>query len=407
MQHTVFCELCQERLLSFKCLTKEQLDMLLLSQLIAHTDTDTCKNRNKSGERQKLYTSHFHCGQAICRKMFMFIHGVSKKRLYNIASSFHKHGIAPRVHGKTKHLPVNTLSLQSVEHVVRFLLNYVEKHGLLLPGRIPGYSRSDIKLLPSSTSKRSIWKLYFESTQEEPSLHAVAYSTFCKLWQFQLRQIKLMKPITDLCWTCQQNSSALLKCANSPEKQKSETVLNALEHLRIVQCERSYYKTTCDKLQTWCRELLHRVQHFSASSTCISHTRSIKVHYSFDYAQQIHYPSDPMQPGPIYFMTPRKCSIFGVNCEALPRHLTDEAGDCGKGANTVISQLDFFFTQHGLGEKEVFLHADNCCGQNKNNCMLWYLAWRAITGRHTDITLSFLVVGHTKFSPDWCFGLLK
>ena len=39
--------------------------------------------------------------------------------------------------------------------------------------------------------------------------------------------------------------------------------------------------------------------------------------------------------------------------------------------------------------------------------MLWYLAWRAITGRHTDITRSFLVVGHTKFSPDWCFGLLK
>ena len=45
--------------------------------------------------------------------------------------------------------------------------------------------------------------------------------------------------------------------------------------------------------------------------------------------------------------------------------------------------------------------------KNKKNCMLWYLAWRAITGRHTDITLSFLVVGHTKFSPDWCFGLLN
>ena len=196
MQHTVFCELCQRKAL---CLMKEQLEMLLLGQLIAHTDTDTTtsgKNRNKSGERQKLYTSHFHCGQAICRKMFMFIHGVSKKRLYIIACSFHKHGIAPRVHGNTKHLPVNTLSLQSVEHVVRLLLNYVERHGLLLPGRIPGYSRSDIKLLPSSTSKRSIWKLYFESTQEDPSLHPVADSTFCKLWQFQLSQIKLMKPIS-------------------------------------------------------------------------------------------------------------------------------------------------------------------------------------------------------------------
>ena len=28
-------------------------------------------------------------------------------------------------------------------------------------------------------------------------------------------------------------------------------------------------------------------------------------------------------------------------------------------------------------------------------------------GFHTHITLSFLIVGHTKFSPDWCFGLLK
>ena len=27
--------------------------------------------------------------------------------------------------------------------------------------------------------------------------------------------------------------------------------------------------------------------------------------------------------------------------------------------------------------------------------------------KHTNITLSFLPVGHTKFSPDWCFGLFK
>ena len=55
----------------------------------------------------------------------------------------------------------------------------------------------------------------------------------------------------------------------------------------------------------------------------------------------------------------------------------------------------------------MFHHADNCTGQNKNNYVLWYLLWRAITGRHTNITLSFLVVGHTKFAPDWCFGLFK
>ena len=87
--------------------------------------------------------------------------------------------------------------------------------------------------------------------------------------------------------------------------------------------------------------------------------------------------------------------------------LCDEAGDCGKGANTVISQLCYFFEHHGLGEKEVFLHTDNCTGQNKNNCMFQYVAWRLMTGRHTQITLSFLVVGHTKFSPNWFLGLFK
>ena len=46
-------------------------------------------------------------------------------------------------------------------------------------------------------------------------------------------------------------------------------------------------------------------------------------------------------------------------------------------------------------------------GQNKNNTMIHYLLWCTLTNRHIDIPLSFLVVGHTKFSPDWCFGLYK
>ena len=102
-------------------------------------------------------------------------------------------------------------------------------------------------------------------------------------------------------------------------------------------------------------------------------TNDLTVHYSFDFAQQVHYPSDPHQPGPIYFLTPRKCGIFGVCCEAIPRqinYLIDEAIDVGKGANTVVSLLHHFCETHGLGEKHVHLHADNCVGQNKNNTMM-------------------------------------
>ena len=79
----------------------------------------------------------------------------------------------------------------------------------------------------------------------------------------------------------------------------------------------------------------------------------------------------------------------------------------GKGANSIISMLHHFFEAHGLGESSVHLHADNCTGQNKNRFMMYYLMWRVLTGLHEEVKISFLPVGHTKFAPDWCFGLLK
>lgn len=87
----------------------------------------------------------------------------------------------------------------------------------------------------------------------------------------------------------------------------------------------------------------------------------------------MHIPSNPLQPGPIYFKTPRKCGIFGVYCEGIPRqvnYLINESAQTGKGANSVISYLHHFFDKHGLGETDVHVHADNCTGQNKNNYLL-------------------------------------
>ena len=44
-------------------------------------------------------------------------------------------------------------------------------------------------------------------------------------------------------------------------------------------------------------------------------------------------------------------------------YLIDEASDTGKGANTIVSLLHHYFQEHGLGETDVHLHADNCVGR--------------------------------------------
>ena len=88
-------------------------------------------------------------------------------------------------------------------------------------------------------------------------------------------------------------------------------------------------------------------------------------------------------------------------------YLIDEKENPSEGAGCIISLVHHYLEHHGAGEKNVYLHADNCVGQNTNNTTIQYLMWRVITGRHESAELLFMLVGHTKFSPDCFFGIFK
>jgi len=72
----------------------------------------------------------------------------------------------------------------------------------------------------------------------------------------------------------------------------------------------------------------------------------------------------------------------------------------------VVSMVHHFLSNFTHGEN-ILLHANNCVGQNKNNTMVEYLVWTIITGLSTTCELSFMIPGHTKFSPDRFFGMIK
>ena len=59
------------------------------------------------------------------------------------------------------------VSYNDVERVVQFLLNYTDNHAIALPGRIPGFKQTDIKIFPSSETKASIWRKYEKASEEQ------------------------------------------------------------------------------------------------------------------------------------------------------------------------------------------------------------------------------------------------
>lgn len=90
---------------------------------------------------------------------------ISQNKLTALLKHYVKNGLTPR-QKKSGGRKYNTkaLTVADTERVVMFLRNFAEDHGVNLPGRVPGFKRADIKLLPTSQTKSSIWRLYHELT---------------------------------------------------------------------------------------------------------------------------------------------------------------------------------------------------------------------------------------------------
>ena len=142
------------------------------------------------------------------------------------------------------------------------------------------------------------------------------------------------------------------------------------DHLNLAQSEREHNRNLCinsenalEPINT--QTVLDRESHEACSL-------NVTVHYSFDYAQQVHIPAIPCNLGQ------SSSRLLGsVGYLDLPRQvnfLIDKGTSAGKGANATISYVNYYFEHHGLGETDMQLNADNCSGQNKNNYFLWYFA---------------------------------
>ena len=204
--------------------------MLLKGQVISHLqDSDVTSNsanhRHFPELRKNMSITFYHRGMNICRKTYLFLHNMGKKKYENIKASVKQDGILPRQHGNLRRVPHNALTLEETQAVVTYITNYTEENGIYLPGRIPGFKKADIQILPCHTTKKAVWQQYCQAVSVLPSGHVakeIGYRTFLLLWQKLLPNIIVGKPMTDLCWYCQRHTTLIQRAMNRPEEDKTQ-----------------------------------------------------------------------------------------------------------------------------------------------------------------------------------------
>lgn len=381
-----------------------KLDQVILGQLHCLTRKTSMTNskHKKQSQRQKSRCMYLLQGLEICRETFMFAHNIKMKRFKRLTKVYNGSGLIAKQHGNAGKMAKNVTTHKKIEYVVRFLTNYAEQHALILPGRASTVYNANLKLLPSNETVRTVYEKYAASFNRDITEKPISKRLFRNIWRETCRDIVIMKPRSDLCATCQQHYTSGAKMAMATDEEKIETLQKMTAHLDLVAKERKFYKDIIQRSK----------ETFQGKESSVPNSCSIDatVHYSFDMAQQVHIPSNPLQPGPIYFLVPFKIGIYGVMCETTNKqanYLIPESVNVGKGSNLIVSMFHHYLENFSHGEKTMHIHADNCVGQNKNNILIGYLAWRVCKNMNQKIVLSFLPVGHTKFSCDWGFGLFK
>ena len=105
-----------------------------------------------------------------------------------------------------------------IPQCITFTHNLPDSNAMLLPGRVPGYEESDVKLLASTIIKHTIWELYLQAAATIST-----YLTFTQLWRQRSGDEADERLVSDL--SAEQWSHHAFE--NRPEEEKSTVSIHA------------------------------------------------------------------------------------------------------------------------------------------------------------------------------------
>ena len=106
----------------------ESFDLILLSHMQqtrltpkqAKTTQKTVSH-TKVSERKIASVQFSLFGLQVCKKTYLFAHGVGEKRYRNLCKNFDINGVTPRIHKNARKVPLNACSAEQEKQVVTFI----------------------------------------------------------------------------------------------------------------------------------------------------------------------------------------------------------------------------------------------------------------------------------------------
>jgi hypothetical protein len=364
------------------------VDLLFASYSGTRVSCEIKRRRISGEEPQRSRVEYCISGRRTCQVFFASCFDVSIRTLDNYISHLGK--ISPcvpvmvekRGGSRTRQLGMASKTKKAV--VTRHIMKFASEHGYLSPsGRSAHADEKELVVahLPSDIkTKDDLFNIIKKRT-----LLSVSYSYFLRVWKSCVPNVKFLPSGTDYCNEC----ARLLR--DRPGGFEAE--LKA--HREAAFVERRYYKEC----------LIEADEAFKRDGSCL--------HISFDYAQAVRLPHEKLQAQAEYYSSGLKVDMFGIVCETTKDHwvyLTNEGehpGKCCKGSMHVLSFLDNYISHLPDSVSHLLVHADNCVSQNKNKFLLSYFHLLVLCGRFNTIRFMFMLPGHTKFSVDGIFGVIK
>jgi len=390
-----------------------------------------------SARQQSRFEFHDPLLGHFCRKAFAMLVGIGEATLARHTAFVHGSNgrFAPSVHKNTGQAGHHQIDVHARREVLKFLVEIASAVGEESPGRHclrneeegpihpDNSNETPVVFLPAMYSLRCLHRLYKERIKRGnfPPQCMVSWMTFCRIFHSkELSWLRIRSPRDDVCDICLLYRGKMAQLMRNQGTKATLEKLGAIssvfvQHRDLAMAARNVYRTECRKAQEGAARLRRALEDRTAPEVLQELLHQYEAHYSFDFAQNLWLPQLADTPSQFYFLGLRSINLFGIvddGGEGTPRQanmLYDQA-TAGKGSSEVVSMLYRFLRdvrKPPFAARRLYFHADNCVGQNKNSTLIHFFLWCIATDVVDHVELKFMLKGHTKFSPDGGFGMIK